>query len=62
MFQDQLPAGKAGVPCLASDRSPNLVDVPLSLPLLRIRPGFAPGKQGKTRDSTEGKSRGKNPP
>ena len=59
IFQNQLPAGKAGVPCLASDRPTYFIDLPISLPLLRIRPGFTPERQGKIRDATEGKSRGK---
>ena len=60
IFQGQLPAGRAGVPCLASDRPTYLIDLPLfSLPLLRIRPGFAPERQGKIWYSTEGKTRGK---
>ena len=40
IFQDHLPAGKAGVPCLASDRATYLNRPSFSLPLLRIRPGF----------------------
>ena len=60
IFQGQLPAGKAGVPCIASDRPTYLIDLPLfPYHCFAFAQVFAPERQGKTRDSTEEKSRGK---
>ena len=55
IFQDQLPASKAGVPCLASNRPTYLMNLSY-FPTTASHSSrfFAPERQEKTRDYTKG--------